>query len=349
MLGKTNRYTNMGFHSCWFFSDISHSLLCVSDFLWRKLVMSWNYYEHGVTQSFIRLFRQCKYQTYLRYVKGVRAKRVSPAMTYGSICHYVMENVLKQQLLHNDYSSPSVSEIGKYVLEYANASRIETNNDEFTLIYHTICGSLKAYFEIHSIDKNKYNIIAIEQPFSLPYLDTFITGKIDLVLEDANGDIWITDHKVLWSRADMVEILETLPYDIQCNLYVFAGREIWGDRVKGVIYDVMKKTDLRQKVKETALEFGNRTYEEMSTFYIKYLIRLNSTFLEDEVLNWEKYTFRPFVLDIKQWFDNGFLPRPINDDALISKYGKSEYYEYIVNQNFLFYTEDETQRPFGEI
>lgn len=311
--------------------------------------MSWNYYEHGVTQSFIRLYRQCRYQTYLKYVKGISSKKTSEALSYGSYCHYVLEQVLKNQFHNDDYSAPTLKDIGKYIEEYANKVGDDTETDEFNERYHSICGLLKAYFEIYKFDSSKYNILAVEYPFKIEYMDTYLNGKIDVILEDCNGNIWITDHKFLWSRTDLLEVNELLPFDIQCNFYTFAGRNIFGNKVRGMIYDVVKKTSLRRKVSESALEFGARIYDEAKINFIKQMMRMQSTVLDEETESWEKYTLQPTVKEIKVWFDNGFIPRTLNDDALVNKYGHSEFYEWIVNQNFHFYREDEDKHPFGEI
>jgi len=85
-------------------------------------------------------------------------------------------------------------------------------------------------FSIYVIDGREY----------LDYQDEPIVyqGRIDLIVEDDWGALWIADHKTAGKFYDT----EFLQLDEQCSSYAWAIQEMLGIRVEGVLYNELRKT-----------------------------------------------------------------------------------------------------------
>jgi len=80
-------------------------------------------------------------------------------------------------------------------------------------------------------------VVAIEQPFYIPFGSVCLTGRIDLVILDKQGGAWIVDHKTTGQRVNEA----MLPLDAQMKLYAMAYQLITGKPVQGVYYNALLK------------------------------------------------------------------------------------------------------------
>src|SRR5688572_26141830 len=109
---------------------------------------TWNYHRHGLTQSFINKFLECRRQCYLEYIEGWMAKEEPMWFNFGHHIHYVLENV------YNDYKPPLMKDIDELLKKYQQI-RFYSNEKERVspekhienqLIYETARQLLKVYF-----------------------------------------------------------------------------------------------------------------------------------------------------------------------------------------------------------
>lgn len=62
-------------------------------------------------------------------------------------------------------------------------------------------------------------------------------GRIDMIIRDKEGRLWIVDHKTAAQFGQMA----FLDLDAQCSTYIWALRRVLGIPVQGVIYNQLKK------------------------------------------------------------------------------------------------------------
>ncbi len=296
--------------------------------------MPWSYKTNGITQSLIRSFRKCKYQTYLGYVRGLAPKKMPKGLLFGQIGHFILEEYYRQMQKDVSQYFPVAFcdfQIEKFLLEYHDMVSSQ-NPDELEKTLCEVQNLTEGY--LNYIEQTKesdvWEIVEVEKEFKVPYRDTFLRGKIDLILRNKKRDtLWILDHKFLWSRADVMQIGSLLKYDVQCNLYSYVAIQL-DLPIKGVLYNIIKKPQLRQKKTEDLKDYGERIYQDTCNRPKEYFYRLTNPIVISELLDWEKDFLQPTIDGIKSWEENNFSPRQLNDDNLITVYGPSTFFNYIV-------------------
>lgn len=73
-----------------------------------------------------------------------------------------------------------------------------------------------------------------------------LAGRFDLIVEDEYGHTWLVDHKTASQFPDE----SLLKLDVQMNYYFWAATLIFGTEFKGIIYNVLRKTDPNKAKKE---------------------------------------------------------------------------------------------------
>jgi hypothetical protein len=83
-------------------------------------------------------------------------------------------------------------------------------------------------------------------------------GVIDMVIERDDG-IWIVEHKT--TKCIDGKYLDRLWHDLQIMLYAYAYQEMTGKKVRGIIYNVVQKTGIKQGKGESEQEYKERYAE----------------------------------------------------------------------------------------
>lgn len=130
-------------------------------------------------------------------------------------------------------------------------------------------------------DRSKYSdanleFISLEEQFELPmplpgggFHDTItIGGRLDgMVKHKDTGKLWIWETKTAKAIGGLVN---TLSNDEQCGLYIYAARQMWGDEVEGMLYNVIGKTPPAQpKVLDSGLLSQNKQANTSSFFFLR--------------------------------------------------------------------------------
>lgn len=80
-------------------------------------------------------------------------------------------------------------------------------------------------------------VVAVEQPFTISFGEAQLVGRIDLIARDAQGNVWIVDHKTAGQKANEA----MLPLDAQMQMYALAYQYVTGEPAEGVYYNVLVK------------------------------------------------------------------------------------------------------------
>lgn len=224
-----------------------------------------------LTQSELRSFRRCPREWAYAYGQQLRAARVDPALTFGSVVHRALEawwasgGDLSSALAHlADLHDP-------YSRAQADAM-------------------LTAYSVYWRGALDDLEVIGLEVPFEAPLVNPLtgehsrtwrLAGQLDgLVRERATGRVWILEHK---TTSD--DITPGAPYwqrlrlDAQVAIYHHGARAL-GYEPSGVLYDVLRKPSLRplepgqrRKSPETPDEFRGRLLIQLEVDTARFLQR----------------------------------------------------------------------------
>jgi len=237
--------------------------------------------EDGVTYSILSKFSNCRHRLYLGKVQGWKPKGFNFPLEFGNIFHLLSEaqdlgygpdmfrsisrNYVDAKIDNGNFSSDEIRELsmlaGIAEVTFRHYVSFWEKNHSFTL---AINGKEKRVYE------KDFNWIGKEQPFDLSYKmvngrTIRLRGKIDGMLDVRNimDGNWLFETKTK-GQIDTELITEGLHKDLQTGLYMTAMRLLQhGVAPKGVIYNVIRRTQLKPRVKDTPLDYVNRVEEDI--------------------------------------------------------------------------------------
>lgn len=319
----------------------------------------WDLYVDGVSYSLLCKFRNCRERFRVSTVEGLRPTDRREAMEFGTIFHKALEFTAQGKT-----TSQVITQLIKF---YANTS-IDP------LLVKQACILVPHYNRYYASEKHNY--VAQEEVFDVPY-KSFTTGKIlrlrgrrDEVFK-RNGSLWLQENKTK-THIQEDKILATLPYDLQTMLYVYSmTHDYKGQKIGGVLYNVIRKPGLKQGTKESDNDFLQRINDqvaedvttslannEMSHYFKRYEVELSSTditnfynrtlvpLLENVVIWWESIKSNPF----NPWVDEQGKPNPHHYQTPFGIYdpmtlGVGDYFDYVTSGSKLGLEEVETSFP----
>jgi hypothetical protein len=89
-----------------------------------------------------------------------------------------------------------------------------------------------------------------------------LQGKIDMIVK-IDGKYWIMEHKTA-SQID-AGYLDRQRHDLQIALYAIGYEQMTGNKITGIIYNVLKKAGLRQGKTETIEAYFTRLLDKYKT------------------------------------------------------------------------------------
>lgn len=330
----------------------------------------WDLYKDGVTQGFLNTFMTCPEKARLKAVEGYRTVYSSTAaLDFGTVFHENLDNVYtdfsKQDVLIDNarYNLPTIVSYSKQTLvasSIQNDRRILQSNvhseehEKAYLNYGMAEVVLAQYWTQWRDDFEVRKWVALEQEFDIPYAidnETSIRlrGKIDGVYQDSGGDYWLFETKTK-GRIDDDAIVDRLTFDMQVGMYMYAIEQLYGVRPKGVLYNLIRRPQLRKSVKESVDEFIKRCADDVkarpSWYYLRYEVRI----LDEEVTRWRR-EFEYVMQQVNQWYQHlDFVAETVsyrNSTSCFTGYGACEFLKVCGNGDVSGFTRQ--ARPYPEL
>lgn len=311
----------------------------------------WNFYVHGVTQSFINQFQTCRLQCKLNYIDGWTPKKEPVWFHFGKCVHYVLSRA------YANPEPPKYALICEWINHFALANQSELQFDEDVQTLEQIYGFAEKvcyyYFEYYQEDFT-HNWIYNESVFKEQYPTsdgsekyTFLTGRFDGGFRTKEGHYNLLDTKCL-SQINVNALERILPIDTQVMLYSTAATLLNnGETPKQLIYNIVRRPMNKMTKKDGSLQsFINRVAEEIAKKPEYYFIRLQIPISKQEINWWQTKFLHPVLRDIQSWYDNG-CPSYYSAPGLENKYGLCHYFDLIVNNDQSKYFK--RHHPFPEL
>lgn len=321
----------------------------------------WKFWEHGVTSSFLNAFLTCREQSRLSYVEGYKSRHVPLAFEFGTCCHWVLEQAYGEgfvQLKKAPAKGWVEQTIKAYELKWLTETTAPSSAQlkQQELVYGLAEAILPTYFTRWAGDfTGKYSPAnptvaparwdSLEIVFCHEYeypdgRKTFLRGRRDGVFIDKKGEIWVFDTKCR-SVINHEDACETLPVDIQQMFYLYVT---YLERKKakltpvfpsGTVMNIVRRPGHRRGAAEQFQDFLQRVAKDVANprKYDHNLVRYQMRVMKDELLLWKEKTLDPLMMDVRMWWE-GTAPHYMNPNALISKYGRCELFQPIVNEDF---------------
>lgn len=309
----------------------------------------YSYERDGITQSLLGTFMQCRQKAYWQ-LQGWASPHTSGGLTYGTIIHYALEKVYGLIEKGKLTTVPSEKQIKIFLketektwyVENPRPNRYAIENLEISLLIAE--QTLPVYFDYWR--KEDFTTIkwrALEQQFAIPYSvpdgrTTIIRGKKDGVFGNPSIKLFETKTKSMFNEDDLVD---TLWFELQVNLYTWAMKKIYKQVPKGILYNIIRRAGLRRGATETLKSFAVRVGKDIAKRPEFYFVRMEIRVDANQMIKFEK-ELEAMVIDFMNWYDEKEKKTYKNTHACIDKYGRCQFLGLCSEGNFNLYTKRKT-------
>jgi ATP-dependent helicase/DNAse subunit B len=227
--------------------------------------------EMFITNSEIGTFTRCRYKWYLAYVMKLTPKKTPHYLEDGSVFHNALENLYEEYIKGHEKLTQDI---------------VDDYNKRMIIIQGMASGYKEVYGDEYAME---WDLVEAEREFCIPLGDDiFIMGKKDKrIRKSSDGKIYIVEHKTAGQINS--SYINKLPRDQQTLTYTWAdSKENPDEPSVGVIYDVVKKPTIRQKVKETREEYLHRLEKLYTEQPEKHFYRETLRYNADHLKKFEK-------------------------------------------------------------
>ncbi len=315
----------------------------------------WDFWQDGISVSFLNLFLEDKEQTRLAYVEGYRSQYIKPAIEFGEICHWLLASIYKTNKRPGSKRVKSL--LRKYEKTWFVTHRLlsEKQRIEMNRIFAQAEIVLLKYFEyFNGEDFGRYKIwIDCERYFRLAYrypdgAKTYIKGIFDGVFEKKKK-LWLLETKTK-GQIDLVTIIETLKFDLQTMLYFYHLYKLKHQTPAGILYNIIRRPGHKFTQKDTEKSFIDRVAKDVNNPKNKshYFMRPEMYMTLSEIKDWKRDQLDPIMQEVRLWIE-GVSPHYIKPNALVTKWGRCDLYQLIVNDRVALYKRNKTRKQKEEI
>lgn len=277
--------------------------------------------------SKIRQFLSCEKKYEYKYVDGLLPRTYQRALEFGSIGHKFLENWYTHLKDGGEFNLKAISETIKTDRGLEDFDSFTTQAFETDL--YTVHGMIAAYTKFYENDPKQWEILAVEQ--LIDYAQSFegihLRGIPDLVVKERNSDfVWIIDHKFL---AQITQgLLKKLPLDIQVHMYLKMVKQYINKlypelKIRGVIYNIVRKPGIRQKKDESLEAFQLRLFKDYSDRPEEFFFREYVIVTEHNIAMFEEFMTN-IAIDMKRKHSTGKF---IQNVFACDQYGECPYIE----------------------
>jgi len=269
-----------------------------------------------LSYSKIRTFMTCEQMYKWSYVDNLVPLSTPRALSFGKMGHRFLEEYYKHHSFNVPFSQSHMLELMNTFRKEADDSCQNANQiQNMEMDLSALMGMITAYQDIYKFADTEWEILAVELPVQTKVeyrgREVDLVGIIDLVVKDKNGNIWVVDHKFLRTISD--ELVRMLPLDFQMLCYHFLLNE-WlqahkiEGRLKGAIYNVIKKSGKRLKKKQTTKEYQMELAGDYLKEPDKYFHREPVLVFPESYRMFEKILNRHIVVIPNALMGNKFCP-----------------------------------------
>ena len=286
----------------------------------------WDLYRDGVTQGLLANFLLCPEKARLASVEGLSMIRTGGALAFGSLVHDVLDEVYSSAMRKKD--AKDWTKFNLAVLDVALRNKEKQDRDAINSKdkgsdvealqmleenFGMAEGILPGYLEKWKEDFEGAEWIALEQTFATEItfeldgemITLVVRGKRDGVFRSKKShQLWLFETKTK-GRVDEDSIMDRLMFDLQVMLYLWSLWKDYGVVPGGVVYNIIRKPQLRQKKTETLKEFIDRIKADVKTRPDFYYMRYQSSIVESDLKKWEE-EFVDILRQLVRWYRKEF-------------------------------------------
>lgn len=272
-----------------------------------------------LSQTIVQSFKDCP-QLY-KYMLEWKLRKEPTFFIMGTAFHAGLEAF---------YGGGNAIKAVKAVFDKQNKSTFtEYELAQFEKDETTVQAMLAGYMKLYKRDE--FKVKAVEQEFQLPFKNVKFTGKIDMVVE-RDGGLWIVEHKTT-SGIDK-NYLDRTHIDAQVLTYILGCFHLFKKFPKGIIYNAVRKPEIRQKQMETSEEFQMRLiadYFSRPDFYFAREEILISFSQIKQFVRELQFIIRQIIKAHKLFNEGKEEAFYMNSGHCINKYGRCQFMDACLN------------------
>ncbi len=282
--------------------------------------------ELTLSHSRRAVYRKCAKAYQLHYLRGVRRKGRPTYFAFGSAVHKGIQRwydglptkgiagkVFKEEIDYSRLDAQAQNDLG---IEQAKAQGIIEGYQKF------YASDLTRFKKHISESEDKVDLDVAAKHFEgTEFNKCTYMGYIDCLVQEESGDWWIKETKT--TGDDIDDFLQLAKWNAQLCGYMVLAHRILGVWPRGVLYDIIKKTQIRQRTSkkpETLGMFQQRCYKLYSEQGAeKNLFRREQVlFNPRDIKIWKRQT----IFEAEDILDSHRRKRfPMNYESCKGKYG----------------------------
>lgn len=271
----------------------------------------------GLTQSMLKTYMSCPHAFLFSINRWEQIGKVWKT-NFGNFFHEILAYFIENpaDALKEDWEKTANEVIDSYLSKEDLRELPDEIETDRGLVIALIGGYLNQYKE----DFAKFKPYEVEKTFDAEYRGFRLRGKIDAVIKNQNGELWKQEHKTSGRISEDIKIA-SLAFDFQNLFYTFVKKRVLGEDIKGTIYNVNRKPQLRKRKTENLPDFIKRVREDIDSrpewYYYRYEIQYTERDLDrfqqdlDSLLNEIKDVVGGKIIPIRRNYmscDRGMYP-----------------------------------------
>lgn len=282
-----------------------------------KMPENYSISKTGITQSLIKTWLFCPL-AFLYVVNLFRPKKPkSPALTWGSLVHDVLEKIYNRHRIGKKITDYMINKwIDAYELEGRSMSESEFDKAKASVI-------LTEYVRYYPEDFTRRKWLALEPTMKVMYMGFKLMGKIDGKFS-VKEKIWHLETKTK-SIIDSDTLQLALSFDFQNLMYILMDEKKTGQKIQGVLYNVIRNPGHRQLAGESLKEYCQRLRAEIQKNPEHFFIRFEIAYTEKDKKNFQDELMKK--LSIINSMTKGELRFFKNENSCVGGRFKCDYLE----------------------
>lgn len=302
--------------------------------------------ENGVTQTILGDWVNCRQKCWYR-INGFTLTGQSFYLDFGNLFHACLEVLYTQAPAVKFKASKLLPIVDQVIRDWlAVQEAVATGEDQVgqaNVIAELLLTMLPRYLQYYQQRDSKLIWLGQESEFDLNYRGFRLRGKRDGLCRMNKKELWLLETKTKgqFQEGSMEDVLQ---FDFQSLFYITASEIEFEKPVNGVIYNLIRRPQLKRKESETPQEYADRVGRDIDTRPEFYFQRYQTTYL--------KVTKKRFAAQLltklrefSAWLKNVESWTYKNESACLNRGGACSYLQACASDSTLGLIKQETVFP----
>ena len=275
----------------------------------------------GVTQSLLSNWVDCRHRARLS-LSGWKKPETKESLVYGSMFHRALEFLYTDVRAKKIKKPADAMDLPQRVAdEWASKYPVATPeaHQQTQLLLAQLGAVWPAYVKQYAkTDFKSGTWMEVEGTFDVQWRSWRLRGRRD-GMRKINNKLWLFETKTK-SQISEQAITNALGFDFQSLFYITANETELAQRkkklrtIRGVIYNVIRKPQFKQKGTETLAAYSQRVAADVQKDPNRWFMRYEAVYEPEQLQKFQDCQLAPKLFDFQEWLE-GNLPTYRNEGA----------------------------------